>query len=46
MVPDLDYTDEAQVMETAGIRVKVIPGEITNIKITEKEDIDLFVRLL
>ncbi len=34
-------TDEASLMEKAGFKVKVIEGEITNIKITTKKDIKL-----
>ena len=46
LVPDEDYTDEAQVLERAGLRVKIISGELTNIKVTDRKDITLFKRLL
>jgi 2-C-methyl-D-erythritol 4-phosphate cytidylyltransferase len=34
-------TDDAQVAEQAGIRVRIVPGETTNIKITEPGDLQL-----
>ena len=36
---DLSYTDDASVAEKNGIDIKLIQGEITNIKITTSFDI-------
>lgn len=32
-------TDEASLCEAAGIKVKIVQGEVTNIKITTKDDL-------
>lgn len=45
-VKDLDYTDEAAVLESAKIPVKTIRGEVTNIKITEHSDLSLLRKIL
>ena len=41
-----DYPDESSMCEKAGYYVKVIPGEITNIKITTRDDIKIASSLL
>lgn len=35
------FTDEAALLESHGIRVATVPGEATNIKVTEPGDLDL-----
>lgn len=41
-----DYTDDCQLVERAGMRVKVVPGSYGNIKITTPEDLALAGALL
>ena len=41
-----DFTDDCQLLEFAGHRVKMVEGSYSNIKITTKEDIPLAERLL
>lgn len=43
--PDLTSTDDAQLIERLGERILVVPGESTNIKITQAQDIR-FARLI
>lgn len=38
---DRDVTDEAQAMELAGARPRLVPGHEDNIKITRREDLEL-----
>lgn len=45
-ISDLDYTDEAAVLEAAGIPVKTIRGDIMNIKITEQSDLRILEKIL
>jgi 2-C-methyl-D-erythritol 4-phosphate cytidylyltransferase/2-C-methyl-D-erythritol 2,4-cyclodiphosphate synthase len=35
------YTDEAALLEAAGVTVATVPGEATNIKVTEQADLDI-----
>ncbi len=35
------FTDDASVVESAGIKIDLVPGKITNIKITRPEDLTL-----
>jgi 2-C-methyl-D-erythritol 2,4-cyclodiphosphate synthase len=41
MAAGKDYTDDCQLMEAAGHRVKLVPGLDTNLKLTTPEDIRL-----
>jgi len=41
-----DYTDDCQLMEAAGHRVKLVPGLDTNLKLTTPEDIRLAEALM
>ena len=41
-----DYTDDCQLMEAAGHRVKLVPGLDTNLKLTTPEDIRLAQALM
>lgn len=41
-----DYTDDCQLMEAAGHRVKLVPGLDTNLKLTTPEDIRLAAALM
>ena len=41
-----DYTDDCQLMESAGHRVKLVPGLDTNLKLTTPEDIRLAKALM
>ena len=43
---DRDVTDEAQAMELAGARPRLVPGHDDNIKITRREDLELAELLL
>jgi 2-C-methyl-D-erythritol 4-phosphate cytidylyltransferase len=36
---DENFTDDASILEEEGMKVKVIEGEKTNIKITTQEDL-------
>jgi 2-C-methyl-D-erythritol 4-phosphate cytidylyltransferase/2-C-methyl-D-erythritol 2,4-cyclodiphosphate synthase len=38
---DRSYTDEAALLEANGVRVATVPGEQTNIKVTEPDDLEL-----
>jgi 2-C-methyl-D-erythritol 4-phosphate cytidylyltransferase len=38
---DLEFTDEAALLESFGIDVRVVPGDQTNIKVTHAEDLDI-----
>jgi 2-C-methyl-D-erythritol 4-phosphate cytidylyltransferase len=38
---DLEFTDEAALLESFGIPVRVVPGDRTNIKVTHAEDLDI-----
>jgi 2-C-methyl-D-erythritol 4-phosphate cytidylyltransferase / 2-C-methyl-D-erythritol 2,4-cyclodiphosphate synthase len=41
------YTDEAALLESAGVAVAIVPGEATNLKVTDQADLDMvraFVR--
>ncbi|MFP4496977.1 MAG: 2-C-methyl-D-erythritol 4-phosphate cytidylyltransferase [Vulcanimicrobiota bacterium] len=38
---EIDITDDAQVYELAGGKIKVIPGEENNIKVTTPEDLEI-----
>ena len=40
------FTDDAAIAEAAGIKVRIVPGEAANTKITSSEDIDAAERLL
>ncbi|MGC8804658.1 MAG: IspD/TarI family cytidylyltransferase, partial [Candidatus Ratteibacteria bacterium] len=40
------YPDESSMCEQSGINVRVVPGEITNIKITTHDDIKIALSLL
>lgn len=44
--PDLDFTDEAALLESVGIRVRVISGEATNIKVTRRSDLKILRKVL
>ncbi|RKX68975.1 2-C-methyl-D-erythritol 4-phosphate cytidylyltransferase [candidate division WOR-3 bacterium] len=44
--PDIDYTDEAAVLESTGVGVRTVAGELANLKVTEQKDIQLLLRLL
>jgi len=35
------FTDDASVVESAGMKIELVPGKITNIKITRPEDLTL-----
>lgn len=35
------YTDEAALLESRGIRVATVPGEATNLKVTERADLEI-----
>ena len=35
------YTDEAALLEAAGFAVVTVPGEVTNLKVTDQDDLDL-----
>jgi 2-C-methyl-D-erythritol 4-phosphate cytidylyltransferase len=37
---DFEGTDEAQLVERTGHQVSIVPGELTNIKITNREDLE------
>jgi 2-C-methyl-D-erythritol 4-phosphate cytidylyltransferase len=41
-----DCTDDAEVLERAGIRVALVPGDARNLKITEPSDLALAAALL
>lgn len=41
-----EATDDAAVVEAIGGRVVVVPGEVTNRKITERADLDAVARVL
>ena len=43
---DTSFTDDASVVLAAGVPVKCLPGERTNIKITTPEDLALAARLV
>jgi len=43
---DIDVTDEAMLLEHAGIPVMLVEGEETNLKITRPEDLDLAERIM
>jgi 2-C-methyl-D-erythritol 4-phosphate cytidylyltransferase/2-C-methyl-D-erythritol 2,4-cyclodiphosphate synthase len=43
---DCDATDEASLLESAGIAVTIVPGSETNIKITHPEDLIIADRIL
>jgi len=36
---DIDVSDDAEMAEIAGIKVKIVPGERLNLKVTEPEDV-------
>jgi 2-C-methyl-D-erythritol 4-phosphate cytidylyltransferase len=38
----LEMTDEAAILEAAGVRVRIVDGGARNIKITVKEDLEIF----
>lgn len=38
---DADATDDAELLERAGERVVIVPGEPTNLKVTYRSDLDL-----
>lgn len=42
---DFEFTDDCSVFEYFGKQVKIVSGSNTNIKITEKEDLDIASRL-
>ena len=42
----LDFTDDCQLAEAIGIRVKTVEGSYSNIKITTPEDIPLANNIL
>ena len=42
----LDATDDAALVELLGARVEVVPGEITNLKITDPHDLEVALLLL
>lgn len=41
-----DVTDDAQLVENIGYKVKIVPTDKTNIKITTKSDIDIVKKLI
>lgn len=41
-----DVTDEASLLESAGIAVKIVPGSETNIKITRPEDLTIANKII
>jgi 2-C-methyl-D-erythritol 4-phosphate cytidylyltransferase/2-C-methyl-D-erythritol 2,4-cyclodiphosphate synthase len=41
----VDVTDEAMLAERAGYTVRLVPGEVTNIKITNPEDVSVAERI-
>ncbi len=43
---NVEYTDDAEVLEKAGHTVKIVPGSYDNIKITTREDLKLAESLL
>ncbi len=45
-IGDRDVTDEASLLESAGITVKIVPGSETNIKITRPEDLVIANRII
>jgi 2-C-methyl-D-erythritol 4-phosphate cytidylyltransferase/2-C-methyl-D-erythritol 2,4-cyclodiphosphate synthase len=38
---DREFTDEAAMLEAAGVAVHAVPGEATNLKVTRPDDLDL-----
>ena len=40
------FKDDASLVEACGIKVKVIPGEYSNIKITTREDLKIAEALI
>ena len=42
----LEPTDDAQAMESAGARPRLVRGETTNLKLTYAEDLDVIARQL
>jgi 2-C-methyl-D-erythritol 4-phosphate cytidylyltransferase/2-C-methyl-D-erythritol 2,4-cyclodiphosphate synthase len=38
---DREFTDEAALLEAAGVAVHVVPGEAANLKVTRADDLDL-----
>lgn len=42
----MQFTDEASLLEYLGERVRIVPGERTNIKVTHREDLDMVNALL
>ena len=43
---DVEYTDDAAMVEAAGHRVTVFPGDYDNLKVTTPEDLDVATMLL
>ena len=44
-IKSIDARDDSSILEDKGIKLKMIKGEITNIKITKKEDLKYFNKL-
>ena len=44
-IDDINYSDEASLIEMGGIKVNLVLGEEQNIKITTKGDLNLFKKL-
>ena len=43
---DIEFTDEASMLEALGEPVHIVPGERTNIKVTHQEDLELVDAIL
>ena len=43
---DIEYTDEAAILESLGVPIRIFPGDRHNIKVTDKKDLRLVERLL
>lgn len=43
---DLEFTDEASLLESFGVPVRIVAGERTNIKITQRDDLELVDALI
>jgi 2-C-methyl-D-erythritol 4-phosphate cytidylyltransferase len=41
-----EFTDDSSMLEAAGLRVRVIPGEVENVKVTYPEDRLVVERIL